>query len=67
MQVDWEVFDVPIDRMRERVADEFRKNKHVTNHKIIDKLRIKAGQVTSTFSFLLSVFHCAFPRVDCCS
>lgn len=44
MQVDWEIFDVPIDRMKERVGEEFRKNKHVTNHQICDKLRIKAHQ-----------------------
>merc|ERR1711862_688811 len=49
MQVDWEVFDVPIDRMKERVAEESRKNAHITNHRVADKLRIKAGQALTEY------------------
>jgi len=43
LHVNYETFDTPIERMKERVAEEFRKNKHINNHQIADKLRIKAG------------------------
>ena len=55
-QVDWEIFDVPIDQMKENVAAEFRKNAHITNHRVVDKLRIKAGQVKTTFEINLLSF-----------
>merc|ERR1719357_1857263 len=35
--------------MKERIGDEFRKNKHITNHQIVDKLRIKAGIAFSEY------------------